>query len=176
MSPFKNLDKCVALVAVSGVTALALTGCGSGAGAGGGSSGQRLTGTLYVHDDDVVENEPASASSDTGQTALRAQVEAGHGPPCQGYLSDAFSDIAAGTPVEVDDASGKVIAVATLDQGRLLLGFIGNPDPRNGCVFTFATTVPKTAFYQFKVGSRAGITLSEKDLASSGRNVALTIG
>lgn len=86
---------------------------------------------------------------------------------------DLASDVSVGSNIQVQNTTGKVLAVSVLGDGTS----DGTDD--GGCVWPFTVTgVPKTAIYQFKVGdvTRQGLDESYSDLSKDNGHIGLKIG
>lgn len=86
------------------------------------------------------------------------------GSSCTGY--SAFSDLNAGAPVTVYDATGKVVALGKLDDGRTTNVI--------SCTFPFTVDgVPAGDFYSVEVSHRGKVQVAAADARSG--NVHLTL-
>ena len=90
--------------------------------------------------------------------------------PCTGP-GGARVKLLEGTTVTIRDASDKIVASAALDPGSLVYG------SDVACSFPFkAEGVPASDFYTVSVGSHNPVTVSTKDLESSGWTVTIQSG
>ena len=78
------------------------------------------------------------------------------GEPCQ-PSAGAFPDIREGTPVLVSDQSGKILAKATLAEGR--------KSGVSTCAFAAHASVPEATFYRIGIGDRAANVVSIDELS-----------
>lgn len=89
------------------------------------------------------------------------------GEECFG--SGGYGDIAAGTQVKVSDGADKIIAVSSLQSGKM--------DNSYECVFSFTIPdTPRSDIYQFEVAERGKITYSHKDLVKDDYFIELSLG
>jgi hypothetical protein len=113
-------------------TALALTGCGSD------DKPESITVTGWITVTGVIDLTPGSGEK-----------------PCR-LNSTEFRDVETGATVEITDATGKTLAVGTLDAGK----FVGQVDA--GCRYKFSVPdVPDgEAIYKIIVGSQKPMPVS----------------
>jgi len=88
------------------------------------------------------------------------------GTSCTG--TGGYSDIQAGTEVVVKDQAGKVLATASLGDGRVDSGT---------CVFDFSVShLPDADFYQVEVSHRGNVTYSKADLEKTNWTIGVELG
>lgn len=86
------------------------------------------------------------------------------GAPCT--ASDAFSDVARGTQVVVEDQGGTTLGLGSLDSGTLF-GHVGQVLLTLQCQFTFAVSNVPTSkpFYKVQVGRRGAQQFTAAQIA-----------
>jgi hypothetical protein len=82
-----------------------------------------------------------------------------------------FADIKDGAQVVIRDAAGAIVGTATIAVASDLTSTFDSI-----CRYTFATTVPDSAFYTVEIANRKGPTYQRVDLEANGWRVDLTLG
>lgn len=106
------------------------------------------------------------ANEDDAAAALEdlVQLKAGETFACP-RLPEDHADVGVGDPVRVADASGTVLATASLEGGVLELD--------RGCTFTFTVEVPPAEVYRFSIGDQGEVGYSRTELEGAGWQVHL---
>lgn len=90
------------------------------------------------------------------------------------FSTGGFTDVNAGTPVVVKDASGKIIGTGQLGEGHYTSSS-GLIEEGTLCTFDFSVSVPDASFYSIEVSHRGVQSFSKSDLESVGWNVQLSL-
>lgn len=95
------------------------------------------------------------------------QLDFKNGEVCWG--SGGYKDISNIAQVKVSDGADKILAVASLGDGKM--------DGDYKCVFSFTVQgVPRSDIYQFEVANRGKITYSQNDIKENNNTVELSLG